>query len=94
MTGKIETVEVTLKIPKQIIEFYEAWLKFLGSKSKGTEYLKADLEDHVKSLTGQIIAEACNSMFYDGRKDVIEKYSLAPFLDLADVGLDLKDLVT
>lgn len=91
MNERTEYVEVVIKVPKPITEFYKTWLNFLGANETAKQYIADTLEDDLKSKTGQVIAEVCNSMFYDGRREVIKKYGLGPFLDSGDVGVDLED---
>lgn len=83
-------MEITVKIPKPIIDFFTAFLNFVGSEEYTAEkYLTEDCEDHIKSHVEEFIAQACNFDFYDGREEAINKYGLKPFIKLTNIGADL-----
>jgi len=79
---KIEYVEVTVKVPKAIIDFYDGFMQFMGSKEDtGETYVKQACEDFLKDHTEQFIGETCDSMFWDGRQEVVRKYGLAQVIN-------------
>ena len=88
MSEKVEYVELTVKVPKAIMNFFEAFLNFMGDYTGPRQFLREVLHEMVKSFTEEFIAETCNSDFYNGKLEVVDKYGLRPVIDVRAVGID------
>lgn len=84
--SKVEYVEIVVKVPKGIMQLFEDYLKFVGSKEyDGTKFLTECCEERIRSYTEEFIGEACGNMFYDGIQEAIEKYGLKEHIDVKAV---------
>lgn len=89
--SKQETVkygEIKVKVPKPIIDFFNAYMNFIGSPDYDAEkYLSEVCEDHIKCHTEEFIEQSCRLDFYEGAKEVVNKYGLKPFIDVKAIGI-------
>ena len=80
--SKEETVEITVQIPKPLMNTLEAFWQFIGyTDQTAKEYLAERVARDCSSLIGDILF---NEMI-DFADDIIENYKLEPFRKYMDV---------
>jgi len=93
--GEQETVDLVVKVPKGIVDFFNAFLTFIGEQKYTAEtWLAEHCLTEIKNFMFDFIEEVCDNTFWNGKYEVVIKYRLAPHIDLKALGFEDSQIKT
>jgi len=81
----MDYVELSVRVPKSLIDFLSAYLKFCGIQESAKDHMKRELEWHAKVFTKNLIV-----VNVENSEAIIEHYGLGKVLkDVPDESLEI-----